>query len=73
MKPTLHACASRHIAHKNTRLAPLYRWHGGDHKTCRHNAHSMHTQNAMKMTNHQVMLNPSSQHHIAVLQRGLGH
>ena len=30
------------------------------------------TPNATKMTNQQVLLNSSRQHHIAVLQRGLG-
>ena len=73
MWPKLHACASHHRAHKNTRLTPLQRWHEDAPKSCKHDAQRMHTQNAMKMTNQQVVMNSSRQHHIALLKRLLRH
>ena len=64
---TLHVCASHHIDPKDTREAPLQRWHYLVQNTCRAHVHRMHTQNATKMTNHQVLLNASRQHHITLL------
>ena len=53
--PSLHACASHHIDHKNTWIAPLEIWHGIDQNTCRHQPHRMHTLIMEKMTNEQVI------------------
>ena len=66
-KPSLHACASHHIDHKNTWHTPLQRWHGIDQNTCRAHAHKMHTSIATKITEHQVLISNSSKHHIAFL------
>ena len=54
-KPSLHACASHHIDHKNTWHTPLERWLGIDQNTCRHQPHRMHTSNMAKMTNEHVI------------------
>ena len=54
-RPSLHACASHHIDHKNTWHTPLERWHGIDQNTCRHQPHRMHTSIMAIMTNEHVI------------------
>ena len=41
--PTLHACSSQHITHKNTWQTPLERWHGKFEHSCRTQVHRVHT------------------------------
>ena len=52
---TLHACASHHRDLKNTRLAPMLRWHDFVQNTCRAQPHRMHTSDMAKMTNKHVI------------------
>ena len=55
--PSLHACASHHIDHKNTWLAPLERWHGIDQNTCRAHTHRMHGTLAKHMGTSELNVN----------------
>ena len=71
--PSLHACASHQIDHKNTWHTPLERWHGIAQNTCRAQPHRMHTSIMAKMTNEQVITVSADQHHLALFQQHLGH
>ena len=69
MKPSLHACASHHIDHKNTWQEPLKRRHGIVQNTYRHQPHKMHTSIMEKMTKELVLKTDSRKHHEALLQQ----
>ena len=69
MEATLQACYNQHMAYHEEWIALQQRWHVVSHNTCRLHAQKKITQKDTKMTNEQVLLNYSRQHHIAVLQR----
>ena len=71
--PSLHACASHHIDHKNTWHTPLQRRHSINQNTCRHQPHRMHTSIMAKMTNELVLITDIRKHYEALLQRWFRH
>ena len=66
---TLQACNNEHMAYQEECIAPHQRWHVVAHNTCRLHAQNKITQKDIKMTNEQILLTYSRQHHIALLQR----